>query len=87
MLAARVARTRRAAVVGLLAVRHGLQQQRHLQDMLVDIHTDPGGFKRHIEGTAAAIKAGRGQRESASASDNVEGIDPEATKAHGKKVD
>ena len=21
------------------------QQQRHLQDMLVDIHTDPGGFK------------------------------------------
>ena len=33
------------------------QQQRHLQDMLVDIHTDPGGFKRHIEGMRTTMKS------------------------------
>ena len=33
------------------------QQQRHLQDMLVDIHTDPGGFKRHIEGMRTTLKS------------------------------
>lgn len=32
------------------------QQQRHLQDMLVDIHTDPSGFKRHIEGMRTSMK-------------------------------
>ena len=69
-----------------------LQQYNSWVHVMFKYITDPtigpySRVKRHIEGTAAAIKAGRGQRESASASDNVEGIDPEATKAHGKKVD